>query len=200
MRIFSAGDIHGDSGLAKKLAKKAKNAHADVVILCGDLTQAEESTDNLIGPFKQEHLKVLLIPGNHESNATADFLSEFYEVKNIHGRVVRYEDVGIVGNSAVNIGIHKIPEKDIFQSLKEGFQRISYLKKKVMVTHVHPSETKMAKMTKWLPGSESVLKAVKEFQPDILLCTHVHEAHGLEETIGKTRVINVGSQGKIIDL
>jgi len=200
MRIFSAGDIHGDSSLAKKLAKKAKDAHADVVILCGDLTNAEQSTDNIIGPFKKENLKVLIIPGNHESIATTDFLSEFYEVKNIHGRVVRYEDVGIVGNSAVNIGIHKIHEQDIFDSLKKGFEKISYLKKKVMITHVHPSESKMAKMTQWLPGSTSVLKAVKEFEPDFLLCTHVHEAHGLEETIGKTRVINVGRQGKIIDL
>lgn len=200
MRIFSAGDIHGDSGLARKLAKKAKDAKADVVILCGDLTEAEKSTDNIIGPFKKQNLKVLIIPGNHESVATTDFLSEFYEIKNIHGRAVRYENVGIFGNSAVNIGLHKIPEKDIFDSLKEGFKRVNYLDKKVMVTHVHPAESKMSKMTHFLPGSESVKKAIDQFKPDILLCTHVHEAHGLEEKVGKTRVINVGREGKIIDL
>jgi uncharacterized protein len=200
MRIFSAGDIHGDSLLARKLAKKAKNAKADIVILCGDLTESEKSTDNIIGPFKKEHLKVLLIPGNHESNATADFLSEFYEVKNIHGQAVRYEHIGIIGNSAVNIGLHKIPEKDIFESIKEGFKRVSYLDKKVLVSHVHPEGSKMDHLTPFLPGSNSIKKAIDQFKPDILLCTHVHEAHGLEEKIGKTRVINVGREGKIIDL
>jgi Icc-related predicted phosphoesterase len=35
--------------------------------------------------------------------------------------------------------------------------------------------------------------------PDFLLCSHVHEAEGIEEIIGTTRVINVGKQGKIFD-
>jgi Icc-related predicted phosphoesterase len=41
---------------------------------------------------------------------------------------------------------------------------------------------------------------MQKFKPDILLCGHVHEAEGLEETIGKTRIINVGRNGKIINL
>jgi Icc-related predicted phosphoesterase len=51
-----------------------------------------------------------------------------------------------------------------------------------------------------VPGSDAVRKAVEKFKPDILLCGHVHEAEGLEEVIGKTRVINVGRKGKIITL
>ena len=67
-----------------------------------------------------------------------------------------------------------------------------------MVTHVHPTGTKMEKFTKLFPGSKGIKKAIDKLQPDILLCSHVHEAEGIEEKVGKTRVINVGRKGKII--
>ncbi|MFH1505632.1 MAG: metallophosphoesterase [archaeon] len=199
-RILSAGDIHGDVDLAEKLAKRAEKEHVDLVILCGDITMFEKSTKNLIKPFVKRHQKVLLIPGNHESVATADFLAEFYGVKNIHGYSVRYEDVGIFGAGGANIGVAQLSEKEIYDLLKQGFDKIKYLRKKIMVTHVHPSKTRMEKFTTIFPGSDGIRKAVEKFKPDILLCSHVHEAEGLEEKIGKTRVINVGTKGKIIDI
>jgi len=200
LRIFSAGDIHGDTILAEKLAEEAHDKHADLVVLCGDLTFAERSTDNIIGPFKKRNLKVLIIPGNHETVATADFLAEVYGVKNIHGYSVRYKDVGIFGAGGANIGINQLSEKEIYDLLKKGFDSIKYLDKRIMVTHVHPSDTRMEKFSQFFPGSTGVRKAVEKFQPDILLCSHVHEAEGLEEKIGRTRVINVGKRGKIIDI
>jgi Icc-related predicted phosphoesterase len=200
LRIFSAGDIHGDTRLAERLAEEAKDKHADLVVLCGDLTFFEKSTDNIIGPFKKRNLKVLLIPGNHETLATADFLAKVYDVKNIHGYSVKYKDVGIFGAGGANIGISQLSEKEIYDMLKKGFEYIKYLDKKIMVTHVHPSDTKMEKFTKFFPGSTGVRRAIDKFQPDILLCSHVHEAEGLEEKIGKTRVISVGKRGKIIDI
>jgi len=69
-----------------------------------------------------------------------------------------------------------------------------------MVTHVHPSQTKMEKFSDFFPGSTGVKKAVEKLKPDILLCSHVHEAEGIEEKVGKTRVLNVGKKGKIIEL
>ena len=200
LRIFSAGDIHGDTRLAEKLAEEAKGKHADLVVLCGDLTFAERSTDNIIGPFKKRNLKVLLIPGNHESLATADFLAQVYGVKNIHGYSVRYKDVGIFGAGGANVGLAQLTEKEIYDLLRKGFENIKYLDKKIMVTHVHPSDSKREKFSQFFPGSSGVRKAIEKFQPDILLCSHVHEAEGLEEKIGRTRVINVGKRGKVIDV
>ncbi|MFC1755099.1 metallophosphoesterase [Thermoproteota archaeon] len=200
LKILAAGDIHGDIGLARKLAEKAEKENVDLVVLCGDLTFFDQSTDGIVGPFVKKHKKVLLIPGNHESLATTDFLAELYPVKNIHGYSVKYHDIGIFGAGGANIGIHQISEKDIFDLLKKGYDKIKYLKKKIMVTHVHPSESKMEKFSNIVPGSEGVKKAVDKFHPDILLCSHVHEAEGIEEKIGKTRVINVGKKGKIIKI
>jgi len=200
LKILAAGDIHGDTGLAEKLAERAEKEHVDLVILCGDLTMMEQSTDNIIGPFKKRNEKVLLIPGNHETVATADFLAELYGVKNIHGYSVKYKDVGLFGCGGANIGLFQLDEKEIYDLLKKGFDKIKYLEKKIMITHVHPADSKIAKFTKVFPGSGGVKKAIEKFHPDILLCSHVHEAEGIEEKIGKTRVINVGKKGKIIEI
>jgi len=200
MKILAFGDLHGDTRLAEKLAEKADKEHVDLVIICGDITNFESSTDGLMGPFVKRHQKVLLIPGNHESVATADFLAEFYGLKNIHGYSVKYGHVGIFGAGGANIGVAQLTEKELYDTLKKGFDKIKYLKKKIMVTHVHPTGTKMEKFTKFFPGSDGIKRAVNKFKPDIMLCSHVHEAEGLEEKIGKTRVLNVGKVGKIINI
>ncbi|MCK4522324.1 MAG: metallophosphoesterase [Nanoarchaeota archaeon] len=200
LKILAAGDIHGDVGLAKKLAERAEKEKVDLVILCGDITYADQSTKNLIGPFVKKHEKILLVPGNHETVATADFLADVYGIKNIHGYSVKYKDTGIFGCGGANIGLAQIDEKELYGLLKKGFDKIKYLKKKIMVTHVHPSGTKMEKFTRFFPGSTGVKRAVEKLKPDILLCSHVHEAEGIEEKIGKTKVINVGRKGKIIEI
>lgn len=200
MKILAAGDIHGDTLQAKKLAEKAEKEGVELVILSGDLTYAEKSLDNIIGPFVKKKKKVLIIPGNHETVATVDFLAELYGIKNIHGISVKYKDIGIFGCGGANIGLFQLGEDEIFKLLKKGHDKISYLHKTIMVTHVHPSQTKMEKFTSFFPGSSGVRKAIKEFKPDIAICSHVHEAEGIEEKIGKTRLINVGKKGKIIEI
>jgi Icc-related predicted phosphoesterase len=67
-----------------------------------------------------------------------------------------------------------------------------------MITHMHPSES-LSEFSGF-PGSKSINKAIKEFKPDILIHGHIHEAAGVEEIIGKTKVINVGRDGTIIEI
>ncbi|HYD02862.1 MAG TPA: metallophosphoesterase [Alphaproteobacteria bacterium] len=215
MKILSAGDLHGDSGLAKRLADKALKEDVDLVILCGDLTHADEKTDNIIGPFLKNGRNVVLVPGNHESLATADFLAEFYDVKNLHGYGIKILDkktksksgknedknyVGLFGCSGVNIGIHQIEDKEAYDLLMRGHHYVKDANFKIMVSHVHPAGTKMEKFTQFFEGSKALRRAIDKLQPDIMLCSHVHEAEGLEEKIGKTRVINVGAKGKIFEI
>ena len=200
MKILAAGDIHGDVRLAKALASKAEKQKVDLVILCGDIVEDEQEKPGVIEPFVRKKQKVLFVPGNHESLATADFLADFYGIKNMHGYYVKYKDIGIIGCSGVNIGIHQISEDEIFNILKQGFDKVKNLKKKVMITHTHPSGSKIAKFTHFVPGSSGIAKAIKKLKPDLLLCSHVHEAEGIEEKIGKTKVIDVGRSGKIIKI
>ena len=200
LKILAAGDIHGDTRQAQKLADQAEKENVDLVVLCGDLTYAEQSTEGIIGPFVKKNKKVILIPGNHETVATADFLAELYGATNLHGYSIKYKDVGLFGCGGANIGLFQLGEDEIFDLIKKGYDRIKDIKKKILVTHVHPSGSLMEKFTSIFPGSDGVKKAIDLFKPDFLLCSHVHEAEGIEELVGKTKVINVGKKGKIIEI
>ncbi len=197
LKLLAAADLHGDSKLAKKLAQMAFDEKVDLVVLCGDILGWTETKD-IIKPFKDKNKKVLIVPGNHDSFATTDFIAEVYGIRNIHGYAARYEDVGFFGAGGADIGPGRISEKELFETLKHAYQKIAGIEKKIMVTHMHPRHS--LSEGSGIPGSESITRAIKAFKPDLLLHGHIHEAAGVEEMIGKTKVINVGRAGKIIEL
>lgn len=200
-KILAAGDIHGDTELVKKLAKKAKKENVDLVLLAGDITFFENSIDNLIGPFEKIKKQVLIVPGNHETVATANMLAEVYpNTKNIHGYSFKINDIGIFGAGGANIGpFSRMKESELYGLLKKGFDSVKDSKIKIMATHVHPSKSLIEKITTF-KGSSGVERAIKSFKPDIALCAHIHEAWGVEDKMGNTLLINVGREGKIIEI
>ncbi|MDO8460786.1 MAG: metallophosphoesterase family protein [Nanoarchaeota archaeon] len=198
LKILAASDLHGDSDLVQKLAKKAEKENVDLVVLCGDITGWTE-TKNIIKPFKDKNKHVLLIPGNWDSFATADFLANIYGMKNIHGYSVTYENIGFFGaGGAIGPGPGATTEKEIFDTLKRAHADLKGIEKKIMVTHMHPAGS--TSEFSGVPGSDAIKKAIKLFKPDILLHGHIHEGAGIEEKINGTKVINVGRQGKIIEI
>jgi len=201
IKILATGDLHGDKKAAERLAEKAEKENVDYTIITGDFSFGGTYFDNLIGPFAKRNKKVLLIPGNHETVATVKFLEAKYSnVFNMHDNAIKKDHLGIFGVGSANIGMFQMPEEKIFKSLEKNWKKIKGLEKTIMVTHVHPTGTLMEQFTNFFPGSDAVRFAIEKFQPTIALCSHVHEAHGLEEKIGKTRVINVGKEGKIIEI
>ncbi len=196
---MAIGDIHGDTGLVKKLAKKAKKEKVDIIILAGDLTFAEGSTENLIGPFLGEGRKVLIMPGNHESEDTTEFLSHLYEdVIHLHGSSFTKGDVGIFGAGLTDMGIYAIEDNQLGRLLTKAHEGVKHVKKKVMVTHMHPSESK-SEFTGF-KGSKAVRNTLLKTKPKILFNAHIHEAGGIEEKIGKTKVLNVSRKEKIVEI
>ena len=197
LRILAASDIHGDSKQVKALAKKAEKEKVDLVVLCGDIAGWVETKD-IIKPFKDKNKRVLIIPGNHDSFATTDFLANLYGIKNIHGYSTIYKDVGFFGAGGADLGPGLISEKELLKTLEKAHSGLKGIEKKIMVTHMHPSPS--ISEFSGIKGSDSITKAIKKFKPDILLHGHIHEASGIEEKIGSTRVINVGREGKIIEI
>lgn len=203
MKLFACGDFHGDTKLAYDLAKKAKESEADVIVLTGDITSHTQEFENLIGPFKKLNKKIFIVPGNHDDVTTTQFLSEKYGLFHLHGKSYVYKDVALFGCGRSNVGISQLSETELMDYLKKAHESLSgnnSFKKKIMVTHNHPSKTFMASLSNIVKGSDAVLSAIYEFKPDILLCSHVHEGKGIEEKIGKTRIINVSKTGKVIEL
>jgi uncharacterized protein len=195
-KILAASDFHGDSKITKKLAEQAKKENVDLVVLAGDITGIVE-TDNIIKPFLDKGKRVVFVPGNWDSSETSAFLSNLYGVKNIGEHYVKYGDIGIFGIGSPDWQM-SLNEKKTFEKLKKDFDKIKNLEKKIMVSHLHAAKTKSE--FSGIKGSSALRKAIEEFQPDIFLSGHIHEAEGLSEKIGKTRVYNIGKKGKIIEI
>ncbi|MBI2076623.1 MAG: metallophosphoesterase family protein [Candidatus Aenigmarchaeota archaeon] len=198
LKILAASDLHGDTRQVKKLAERAYKENVDIVIIAGDITQFDSSSEDMIGPFLKRGKKVLFVPGNHDSPATAEFLEEKYRITNLQHCPVNYKGIGFFGCGGANIGLNQLSEKEIGIYLKNGFDSIKEAEKKIMITHLHPEGTAIEKMS--FRGSRSIKKAIEDFKPDIHICGHIHEAEGVEEKIGRTKVFCVGSQGKIIEV
>lgn len=198
-KILAAADIHGDRGLAKKLAEKAHKEGVDLVILAGDLTFFDTDTRDLIGPFIKHNKPVLLLHGNHESIATVDWLSESYpQTKNLHGYAVTHNNIGIFGAGGADVGIDAMTEKGFLETLREAHSKLKNVQKKIMVTHMHPKGTRAEFIG--IEGSEGIRKAIEELRPDIMLSGHIHEAEGLTEKIGNTTFYSIGRRGKIFEI
>tara|TARA_Y100000310_G_C20688351_1_gene820576 strand:- start:553 stop:1146 length:594 start_codon:yes stop_codon:yes gene_type:complete len=197
MKLLAAGDLHGDRSLVQQLAKQADEEDVDVVVLCGDLVESEEDISGVVGLFKQP---VFLINGNHESEATVAALADLYpNSKNIQGYGLKMGEFGFVGTSSVNLGIWQRPEKEIFEMIARAQAYVKDCKKRIFVSHVHPAQSKSTFISGF-EGSHGLRKAIDELKPDLVLCSHVCEAEGIEEVINGSKVINVGRKGKIIEL
>jgi len=198
MKILALSDVHGDLAFIREMAEKGAQEKVDLVILAGDLTDEEGNVHGLVGPFKAKGLEVAVLPGNHEGLAETGFLVEKYKALDLHGYTIKKGDIGIFGCGYADVGMHQLTEEQFFNTLKRAHDSLKDVKKKLMVTHVQPSDSIIGLGI--FPGSTGVRKALEEFKPDIHICGHIHETHGIEEKIGNTRVINVGKTGRIIEL
>jgi hypothetical protein len=195
-KVLAASDFHGDASASKKLAEKAEKEDVDLVVLAGDITGIVES-DNILKPFVDKKKKVVFVPGNWESSETADFLSKLYGIKNVGEHYVKYGDVGVFGIGSPDWSFD-IDDKKTFKKLKKDFEKIKDLEKKIMVSHINPAGTKSE--FSGVAGSEELRKAIDEFQPDLFISGHIHEAEGMEEKVGKTKVVSVGKKGTVIEI
>lgn len=193
LRILAAGDLHGDVGLSEKLSKKAKKENVDLVVLTGDINGSEDFGDKMFEPFSRAHQKVLFIPGNWESREEHESMKK--RGKSIDNYYVNYGDVGIVGVGSEDW--HLELDKEDFKMIRENFNKMKS-KKRVLVSHLHAAGTDAE--FSGIPGDKILRKAVEKFKPDLLISSHIHEAEGIEDKIGDTRVVQVGKNGKVLEI
>jgi Icc-related predicted phosphoesterase len=197
LKILAAGDFHGDSRAAEKLAEKAEKEHVDLVILSGDI-QGHQTTRGMIHPFQKRGQKVVFIPGNWDTSVEAAEMRDTYGIKNIDCYHVNYNGVDIVGIGSPDWKL-ELNEKKTLAKLEKIFEKLKDTDSpKVLVSHLHAAGS-LAEFS-GIPGDIAVAKAMKYLQPDVLIASHIHEAEGLEQKIGKTRIFQVGKKGKIIEV
>ena len=200
MKILAIGDIHGDTSLAKRVAKQAEKEKVDLVIITGDLTFFEQPAKNIIKPFEDRGKEVLILPGNHETNETINSFERTYsKTKNIHAKHFEKDNIGFFGAGySTDAGPFWINDNEIMPLLTKSHKGIKHLDKKVLITHMHPKGTK-SEFTGFL-GSKGIEQAIRKFKPDLALFSHIHEARGTEDQLGKTKLVNVSRKPVIFEI
>ncbi len=193
LKILAAADLHGDVDIARKLSKKAKKGKVDLVVLAGDVYGYTKGRKGILEPFRKVGQKIVFVPGNCDFDEECEMLAK--EGKNIHNYYVTYGEVGIAGIGSPNWKL-SLDAGDL-EEIKKNFERMTP-KKRILVSHLHAKGTKAE--FSGIPGDKILRKAVEDFKPDLLIAAHIHEGEGIEDKIGKTRVIQVGRRGKILEI
>ncbi len=193
LKILAAADLHGSLDVARSLAKKGLREKVDLIVLAGDIYGYSEGDENILGPFVDAGQKVVFVPGNCDFDEEHERLRKMG--KSIHNYYVTYGDVGIAGIGSPNWKL-SLDDGDLV-AIRNNFERMKP-KKRILVSHLHAAGT-MAEFS-GIAGEEILRDAVKEFKPNLLISAHIHEAEGIEDRIGKTRVVQVGRRGKIIEV
>ena len=193
VKILAASDIHDHKASVKRLAKKALDEHVDLIILAGDIHSYSEGNENILEPLKKTNKKILFIPGNCENTEEYDRIKN--TAKSIHGYYVTYGGVGIAGIGSPNWTLSH--DEEDFSLIEKQFKKMKP-EKKILVSHLHAQDTKAE--FSGVEGEEVLKRAVKKFKPDILISGHIHEAEGIEDKIGKTKVFQVGRSGRVFEI
>jgi hypothetical protein len=198
MRILSMADLHGR---AEKLFP-LKGMDVDLITFCGDLhnlgtiDQARPVAEALagLGP------PVLIVPGNMDSKEIVPELWNVSGLRTIHRSSYRHGDCGFIGFGGMVIpdpirlkykNLYFHTDDDIYESLTRLYGDISDSRYKIVLAHQPPRNSRDLIYNGESGGSVGLRLFVEDFQPDLLLCGHIHENRG-EAKIGSTKVINVG--------
>ncbi len=200
VKILAASDIHSDIKLARRLADKAEKNKANLVLLCGDITMFGDDAEGLIGPFKKKNIEVLMVHGNHEDVSLTDFLSQKYGkgIYNLHTYYKIFNNVAIMGFGGIEWGPNANKD-ELFNTLKKHFKKTKN-KKKVLITHEPPYNTKLDDLGWTKAGSVGLRRFIETYSPDYVICGHIHETFGQNDKINRTKIINAGREGIILDL
>ncbi len=196
MKILAFVDLHGDKDALDKIKEKSKQV--DLVLCAGDLTFFEQDLDYFLEELNKLGKKVLIIPGNHESEENlVELTKDLENVYQIHkGMFVKDEYLilgyGGGGFSMTDKGFYKVGE-----SFKKNIKENT---KVIFMIHGPPYGTQLDIMNGEHVGNRTTRAFINDTKPAIVIFGHLHEYGGKEDCIGETKLINPGPEGKIIEI
>ena len=195
MRLLAFSDIHRDLRQAARIAEEASDA--DVVVAAGDFGSMHRGVAELIDMLVVIETPTLLVPGNNE---TLDELREacggWAAATVLHGDGT---EIGGVTFWGLGGGIPTTPWPWSYDLTEEEAEReLESCPDDVDVLILH-SPPKGHLDGRDL-GSEALLHAIEKRRPPVVVCGHIHECAGQEDTIGPTRLLNLGPEGTWLDV
>jgi Icc-related predicted phosphoesterase len=191
--VFS--DIHGAYDDLKRLMQ----IDADYYIAAGDLTSWGRGLDRCGQILSRRAAQTYVLPGNHE---TEDQISEFcarFGLNELHGKAFEASGYHIAGLGYSNPTPFDTPGEYPEAEIESRLRPFGSLQPLVLICHCPPAGTPLDQIRSGLhAGSTAIRDFVERYQPEYLFCGHIHEAEGVTATLGKTRCVNVGRRGYLL--
>jgi Icc-related predicted phosphoesterase len=193
--IFS--DIHSDLKALERLVE----TEADYYFAAGDLVSWARGLERCGEILKQRGDRVYVIPGNHESAEQIAAFCTKYGFHDFHEKSLRVANYHVAGLGYSSPTPFDTPGEYTEAELATRLAPFEKLAPLVLICHAPPYGTALDRVREGLhAGSKSVRDFVDRHQPGYLFCGHIHEAEGVSVELGKTRAINVGKRGYLLEL
>lgn len=188
------GDIHGN---LKNFSQIKELADAKGVIITGDITNAGRTNDadKLLKKIKSVNPNIYAQIGNMDYPEIITYLEQ--EGCNIHAKVVKLNSrTGLMGlgysNPTPFSGPSEVDDTTLAKWLDTTYKNLIDVKHLILATHTPPFGCQSDRLNNGQHvGSTAVKNFVQQYQPDVCITGHIHEAIA-EEWLGRTKVINPG--------
>ena len=202
MKILSISDLHGEEN--ENLYNYIKKNDIDLVLVSGDITNFGPL--KFVGEFFDKlaecDVDIIAIPGNCDPDGICNAINDS-GVLCLHNNTVAYGDAIIFGYGGSNETPFNTPgeiqDNKIYGDVHELLAQYDNVKNeevtkvKILLTHAPPFDTKADLIDSGAHvGSHGIQKSINEFNPDINLCGHIHEAKSIDKIGDKTIVANPG--------
>ena len=201
MKILAFTDIHGSSFALKRIEQKVKSQKPDLLVCAGDISIFEHGIVGILRRLNKLNKKIIIIHGNHEDASTFRRCSKLFK------NIIFIHKNHFIKNNTLFLGYggggFSVVDREFDKISKTKFKKIiksNEGKKIILVTHAPPYKTRLDKLIQGHCGNKSIRHFVERNKIDLLICGHLHENFGKEDRIKKTKVINPGPFGKILEI
>ncbi len=197
MRLLVFSDVHGD----RKALSRLLATEADYYVSAGDLVTWARGLDDMATLLKSASGRVYLLPGNHESAEMVASCCARFGFQDFHGKTIQVGTYTVAGLGYSSPTPFNTPGEYSEAELARRLKPFAALKKLVLICHAPPHNTPLDRVCLGFhAGSTAIAEFLAKHQPEWFLCGHIHEAEGVETRLGRTRAVNVGKRGYLLEL
>lgn len=196
MRLLAFSDLHRDLDRARSIVERAPQF--DAVVGVGDFASQHEGLEEAIEALRPIDVPTILVPGNNETEEALRAACETWSAATVlHAEGTDLDGVPVYGLGA---GVPVTPWDWSFDLDEDQARTALGSCPQGAVLAVHsPPYGHVDGHDKSL-GSRAVLEAIEACSPRVVLCGHIHECWGEESRAGESPVLNLGPDGRAVDV
>lgn len=196
-RLIGCGDIHMSSS---KLQFIPYAAQADAIVITGDMTNFGSTPEAklLLDEFRIVNPTIFAQIGNLDKFDINDHLEQLNINLHGHSRLIQ-NTVWLIGIGGSNKTPFNTPtefsEEELYETTRRAYDQALETAENIpviLVSHTPPHHTNVDKLANGAHvGSTAIRKIIEEYQPELCITGHIHEAVGCDK-IRNTPIINPG--------